>query len=283
MVSTIYALDRRAPPRALQPSCANVVQASGAWPAEERAPCRVLIANRQPIVRHGVRALLAREPDIEVVAETDSGTEAVRLARQLRPDIVLIDLLMPAPGGIAVTRMIHTDVPDTQVIVMTGVDEDAAAIEVIRAGAVAYLSNEARVEVLLRTIRGAATGQVALPAEAAVRLMRTVRQRGALSEREAEVLRLVARGLANKQIAGELGVSLSTIKSHVSSILAKLSVPTRTQLVLYAARTGLVAIERHELDAADEQAPSANGMFHERAGLLEARGAAKHGCGRHFA
>jgi DNA-binding NarL/FixJ family response regulator len=134
---------------------------------------------------------------------------------------------------------------------MSGVDEDAAAIEVIRAGAVAYLSKDIRVEELLRAIRSAGNGQVALPAEAAVRLVRTLHECGALSEREAEVLRLVARGLANKQIAQHLGVSLSTVKAHVSSILNKLSLPTRTQLALYAARTGLVALEAQELGTAD--------------------------------
>jgi DNA-binding NarL/FixJ family response regulator len=217
--------------------------------AQRRGTCRVLIANRQPIVRHGVRALLAGEPDVTVVAETDSGAEAVRLAQQLRPDIVLVDLLLPAPDGISVTRMIRADVPATRVIVMTGVDEDAAAVEAIRAGAVAYLPKEVPVEVLLRAIRGATTGQVALPAEVAARLLGLgcVGRREALSEREAEVLRLVARGLPNKQIARELGISLSTVKSHVGSLLAKLSLPTRTQLALYAAQTGLVALEFHGL------------------------------------
>jgi DNA-binding NarL/FixJ family response regulator len=226
----------------------------------------VLIANQQPIVRHGVRALLASESDVEVVAETGSGVEAVRLARRFRPDVVLVDLLLPAPGGLAVTRMIRADVPETQVVVMTGVDEDAAAIEVIRAGAVAYLSKDAPVEGLLRAIRGAAAGQVALPTEAAVRLMRVLGRRGALSEREAEVLRLVARGLVNKQIARELGVSLSTVKAHVSNILSKLSLPTRTQLALYAARTGLVALEHHEVETTDGDGMDAHGAGQGRAG-----------------
>ena len=253
MVSTGYApaLEKRGRPRAGEGSDSNVVHVSGGRTVEGRATCRVLIANQQPIVRHGVRALLASESDIEVVAETGSGVEAVRLARRFRPDVALVDLLLPAPGGIAVTRMIRADVPETQVVVMTGVDEDAAAIEVIRAGAVAYLSKDAPVEELLRAIRGAGAGQVALPAEAAVRLMRVLGRRGALSEREAEVLRLVARGLVNKQIARELGVSLSTVKAHVSNILSKLSLPTRTQLALYAARTGLVALEHHEVETTD--------------------------------
>jgi DNA-binding NarL/FixJ family response regulator len=241
MLSTGYAvaIEKRAAPRAVQtllPRAGERVQAVAA--------CRVVIANQQPIVRHGVRALLASERDIEVVAETDNGPEVVRLARRFRPDVVLVDLLLPGQGGIWVTRMIRADLPETQVIVMAGVDEDAAAIEVIRAGAAAYLSKDARVEALLRAIRSAGSGQVALPAHAAVRLMRALRRGGALSEREAEVLRLVAGGLSNKQIAHELSVSLSTVKAHVSSILTKLCLPTRTQLALYAARTGLVALER---------------------------------------
>jgi DNA-binding NarL/FixJ family response regulator len=229
-------------------------------PAEGQGTCRVLIANQQPIVRHGVRALLADAPDLEVVAEADTGAEAVRLARRFRPDVVLVDLLLPTPGGISVTRMIRADAPATRVIVMTGVDEDAAAVEVIRAGAVAYLSKDARVDVLLRAIRGAATGHVALPAGVAARLMgagRTGDRRDVLSEREVQVLRLVARGLSNKEIARELGVSLSTVKSHVGRLLAKLSLPTRTQLALYATRTGLVGFDRHELDPVDRRAPGA--------------------------
>jgi DNA-binding NarL/FixJ family response regulator len=234
-----------------------LVPISGGRRVDGSAPCRVLIANREPIVRHGVRALLAAEPDLEVVGETDDGAEAARLAARLRPDVVLVDLLMSAPGGIALTRMIRADAPGTQVIVMTGVDEDAPAIEAIRAGAAAYLSKDARVDVLLRAIRGAGAGQVGLPAEAAARLVRVMDRREGVTERETEVLRLVARGLPNKQVARALGITQSTVKSHVGSILAKLSLPSRTQLALYAARTGLVALERHEAGTADADATSA--------------------------
>ena len=126
---------------------------------------------------------------------------------------------------------------------MTGVDEDASAIESIRAGAAAYLLKDARIEDLLRTIRGAGAGQVALPAQTVARMVRLVGGHEVLTHRETEVLYLVARGLANKQVARELGITESTVKTHVSGILAKLGLPSRTQLALYAARTGLVALD----------------------------------------
>ena len=138
------------------------------------------------------------------------------------PDVVVIDQLMPEVDGISATRMIRADLPNTEVVVMTGLDEDASAVESIRAGAIAYLLKDTRVEVLLRAIRGAGAGQVAMPAQAAARLVRVVGRQEALSERESEVLRLVALGMANKQIARELGIAQSTVKSHVGSIFGKL-------------------------------------------------------------
>lgn len=204
---------------------------------------RVLIANHQPIVRHGLRALIANEPDLEMIGETDDGGEAVRMARQLRPDVVLIDLSIPTVDGISATRMIRAELRDTQVVVMTGVHEDTSAIEAIRAGAAAYLLKDARIDDLLRTIRGAGAGQVALPAQMAARMVRLVGGRDVLSQRETDVLSLVARGLANKQVARQLGITESTVKTHVSGMLSKLGLPSRTQLALYAARNGLVALD----------------------------------------
>src|SRR5215213_1872215 len=139
-----------------------------------RVTIRVLIANHQPIVRHGVRAVIANEPDLQVIGETNDGGEAVRLARQLRPDVVLIDLSIPTVDGISATRMIRAELPDTQVIVMTGGHEDASAIEAIRAGAAAYLLRDSRIDDLLRTLRGAGAGQVALPAQTVARMLRLV-------------------------------------------------------------------------------------------------------------
>ena len=130
---------------------------------------RVLIANQQPIVRHGLRAVIASEPDLQVVGEADDGGEAVRIARQLRPNVVLIDLSIPTVDGISATRMIRAERRDTQVVVTSGVDADAAAIEAIRAGAAAYLLKDSRIDELLGAIRGAGAGQVALPAQMVTR------------------------------------------------------------------------------------------------------------------
>jgi DNA-binding NarL/FixJ family response regulator len=216
---------------------------STAHSENSRATLRVLIATHQPIVRRGLRDVIASESDLQVVGEADEGLEAVRLARQLRPDVVLIDLSIPSMDAISATRMIRAELRDTQVVVMTGVDTDTAAIEAIRAGAAAYLLKDVRIEELLRTIRGAGAGQIALPARAMARMIRPLGGHEILSHRETEVLRLVARGLANKQIARELGISLSTVKTHVNAILSKLGLPSRTQAAMYAARTGLVALD----------------------------------------
>lgn len=208
---------------------------------ERHSRTRVLIANHQPIVRHGLRALLSEAADIDVVAEAASGREAVQKARLLRPDVLVIDLLMPDLDGISVTRMVRAECPATEVVVMTGATDDRAAVDSIRAGAAAYLPKDAQVDLLLRSIRSAGGGQVALPSQAAARLVRVVGRPDALSERESEVLRLVAQGMANKQIARELGIAQSTVKSHVGNIFGKLGLLSRTQVALYAARTGMVS------------------------------------------
>jgi DNA-binding NarL/FixJ family response regulator len=213
---------------------------------------RVVIASHQPLVRHGLHGLLAAEPEIEIVGESVDGPDAVRLARRLRPDLVLVDMGIQALDAIAVTRTIRAELRDTRVIVISGGNDDVSAVESVRAGATAYLRREARTEDLLRAIRSAVAGQVVLPAQAVARLLRSMGRHQALSERETEVLYLVARGLANKQVARDLGIAESTVKCHVSGILTKLGLPTRTQIALYAARTGLVALDRSGTDAADD-------------------------------
>ena len=217
-----------------------------------RVTVRVLIASHQPIVRHGLRGLLVAEPEIEIVGESDDGSDAVKMARRLRPDLVLIDMGIQTLDAIAVTRTIRSELRDTQVIVISGGNDDASAVESVRAGATAYLRREALIEDLLRAIRSAVAGQVVIPARAVAGLLLSMGRHQALSERETEVLCLVARGLANKQVARELGIAESTVKCHVTAILTKLGLPSRTQIALYAARTGLVALDCITTDSTDK-------------------------------
>jgi NarL family two-component system response regulator LiaR len=218
-------------------------------PASGRATLRVLIANHQPIVRYALKSVITSEPDLQVIGETDDGGEAVRFARQLRPDIALIDLSMPTVDGISATRMIRAALPNTQVVVVSGVDEDTSAVEAIRAGAAAYLLKDVRIEELLRAIRGASTGQIVLPASMATRMVRPRGGHDVLSHRESEIVHLVAHGLANKQVARQLGIMESTVKTHMSGILSKLGLASRTQLALYAARNGLAALDHLGADS----------------------------------
>lgn len=234
------------------PSYADPVPISSTRPPGGRATVRVMIASHQPIVRHGLHGLLTAEPEIEIIGQSDDGSDAMRLARRLRPDLVLIDMGIQTLDAIAVTRMIRSELRDTQVIIISGGNDDVSAVESVRAGATAYLRREARIEDLLRAIRSAVAGQVVIPARAVARLLRSMGRHQALSERETEVLYLVARGLANKQVARDLGIAESTVKCHVTAILTKLGLPSRTQVALYAARTGLVVLDSPRADSADD-------------------------------
>jgi two-component system, NarL family, response regulator LiaR len=207
---------------------------------------RVLITDDHGVVRQGLRMFLSLDPDFEVVGEASNGEEALAMARDLGPDVVLMDLLMPVMDGISATEKIRAELPDVEVIALTSVLEDASVTGAVRAGAIGYLLKDTDSEELSRAIKAAAEGRVHLAPEAAARLMREVRAPDspeALTDREAEVLRLLARGKANKQIASSLYVSEKTVKAHVSSILMKLGVQSRTQAALYAVRTGLVSID----------------------------------------
>jgi len=206
---------------------------------------RILIADDHSVVRQGLRMFLALDPELEVVAEATDGAEAVRLARELQPDVVLMDLLMPRVDGIAATQEIRRTLPDTEVLALTSVLEDASVVGAVRAGAIGYLLKNTEADELRRAIKAAAAGQVQLSPEAATRLMREVRSPEspeALTERETDVLRLLAEGKANKEIAQVLSIGEKTVKTHVSNILAKLGVQSRTQAALYAARIGMVTI-----------------------------------------
>jgi NarL family two-component system response regulator LiaR len=207
---------------------------------------KVLITDDHGVVRQGLRMYLGLDPELEVVGEASNGEEALRMARELEPDVVLMDLLMPVMDGITATEAIRTELPDVEILALTSVLEDASVSGAVRAGAIGYLLKNTEADELKRAIKAAAEGQVQLAPEAAARLMREVRapeSPEALTERETEVLKLLALGKANKQISRALFVEEKTVKTHVSSILRKLGVRSRTQAALHAVRTGLVSID----------------------------------------
>lgn len=209
-------------------------------------PIHILLADDHAVVRQGLRMFLNLDPELEIVGEAGNGAEAVRLAHQLKPDVVLMDMIMPVMDGITAIGHIRRELPDTEVIALTSVLEDEKVIGAVRAGAIGYLLKDTQADELCRAIKAAAAGQVQLSPQAAARLMREVKvpeSPEALTERETDVLRLLARGKANKEIAQALIIGEKTVKTHVSNILAKLGVPSRTQAALYAVRIGLVSTD----------------------------------------
>jgi DNA-binding NarL/FixJ family response regulator len=207
---------------------------------------RVLIVDDHEVVRQGLKTFLGLDPELEIVGEAEDGAEAVAQARILRPDVVLMDLLMPRMDGLTAIRALRAELPDVEVIALTSVLEDSSVGEALRAGAIGYLLKDTKPQELRRAIRAAADGQVQLSPQAAARLVREVRAPESpetLSDRETDVLRLLARGLANKQIARDLSITEKTVKSHVSSILGKLGLQSRTQAALYAGRMGLLPVD----------------------------------------
>jgi NarL family two-component system response regulator LiaR len=207
---------------------------------------RILIADDHSVVRQGLQMFLGLDEALEVVGEAANGEEAVRLARELKPDVVLMDLLMPVMDGVTATAAIRRELPDTEVVALTSVLEDQMISEAIRAGAIGYLLKDTQADELSRAIKAAAAGQVQLSPQVATRLMRELRvadKPEKLTDREVEVLQLLARGKSNKEIAAALFIGEKTVKTHVSNILSKLGVSSRTQAALYAVRTGLVPSE----------------------------------------
>ncbi|HEX5441033.1 MAG TPA: response regulator transcription factor [Ktedonobacterales bacterium] len=205
---------------------------------------RILIADDHSVVRQGLKMFLALDPELEVVGEAANGEEAVRKAAELRPDVVLMDLLMPKMDGVTATATIRRAQPDTEVIALTSVLEDATVVAAVRAGAIGYLLKDTQADELCGAIHAAAAGQVRLAPQAAARLMNEVRtpeNPDMLTEREIEVLRLLAQGQANKEIARSLHIAEKTVKTHVSNILAKLGLQSRTQAALYALRVGIAS------------------------------------------
>jgi DNA-binding NarL/FixJ family response regulator len=207
---------------------------------------RILVADDHGVVRQGLKMYLELDPELEIVGQAVDGAEALRLARELKPDVVLMDLLMPAMDGIAATRAIRRELPDVEVIALTSVLEDGMVFDAMRAGAVGYLLKDTNARALCQAVKAAAAGQVQLSPQVAERLMREVpvpESPETLTRRETEVLRLLARGRSNKEIAVDLSIAEKTVKTHVSNILGKLGVSSRTQAALYAIRIGLVSLE----------------------------------------
>ena len=207
-------------------------------------PIRVLIADDHSVVRQGLRMFLAADAEIEVVGEARDGAEALRLTRQLQPDVVLMDLLMPVMDGMTATATIRRELPDIEVVALTSMLEDKSVVEAIRSGAVGYLLKDTEAHELRRAIRAAAAGQVQLSPQVTARLVREVaapEQPQPLTERETSVLGLVAQGQSNKDIARTLSIGEQTVKTHVAHILGKLGVSSRTQAALYAVRIGLAS------------------------------------------
>jgi NarL family two-component system response regulator LiaR len=210
---------------------------------------RILIVDDHGVVRQGLRMYLSLDPELEVVAEAANGAEALRLAHELEPDVVLMDLLMPVMDGIAATAAIRRELPEIEVIALTSVLEDSAVYGAMRAGAIGYLLKDTAAEDLCRAIKAAAAGQVQLSPPVAARLVREVpapQQTEPLTERETEVLWQLAQGKSNKEIAAALVIAEKTVRTHVSNILAKLGVASRTQAVLHAVRSGLVSLDPAE-------------------------------------
>lgn len=201
-------------------------------------PIRILIVDDHAVVRQGLRMFLALDEDLEIVGEARNGREAVDLAVRLGPDVVLMDLLMPEMDGITAIRAMRQQAPDTEIVALTSVLEDASVVGAVRAGAIGYLLKDTQAEELCRAIRAAAAGQVQLSPEAAARLMRELRAPHSpvddLSEREREVLGLLAQGLSNREIGERLSITEKTVKSHVGGVLSKLGVTSRTQAALFA-------------------------------------------------
>jgi two-component system, NarL family, response regulator LiaR len=218
-------------------------------------PIRVLLVDDHAVVRKGLRALFEREPGIEVAGEADSGEQAVQVADRLRPDVVLMDLEMPGMGGVEATRRITEHRPATKVVVLTSHASEEDVFPALKAGALGYLLKHSAPDDVLRAIRQAHRGETVLHPTIARMVLQELhrpaqpkqaRTTDPLSERELEVLRLLARGMSNQDIADALVVGEATVRSHVSSILRKLQLASRTQAALYALREGLATLDEQD-------------------------------------
>jgi len=208
---------------------------------------RLLIVDDHKMVREGLKIYLSTEPEITVVGEAENGEEAARLAAELRPDVILMDLIMPGVDGIEGTKRCLAVCPDTRVIVLTSMPDDELVVPAVRAGALSYILKDISADELAETIKKAVSGKPTLHPVAAQRMMQELtappRPREGVEEispREMEVLRLIAQGLSNKEIGDRLFIGERTVKTHVSHLLEKLQLQDRTQLAIYALQNKLV-------------------------------------------
>ena len=209
-------------------------------------PIRLLIVDDHELVRQGFIAMMSVEPNLDVVGEAADGVEAVELARSLQPDVILLDLAMPRKDGIVATREIRVDNPNARILIITSFAEDEKVFQAVKAGALGYLLKDSSPEALLRAINAVYEGRLSLHPDIALKLIEELNRpldqpptEDPLTEREEEVLILVAKGLSNKEIAERLVVTERTVSAHVSNILGKLHLANRTQAALYALREGL--------------------------------------------
>jgi two-component system, NarL family, response regulator LiaR len=215
----------------------------------EETVIRVLIAEDHRVVRQGLRFLLSQEDDVDVVGEAADGLEALESVRRLRPDVMVLDLFMPRLDGIAVLKAMQEEGLEAKVLVLTSSQNEDHLLAAVRAGALSFLPKTAGVDQVVASVRAAARGESVLEPSATARLLRELRGRAkrdpldALSPRELDVLTALARGRSNRQIARGLSVTEETVKSHVSSILAKLGLPDRTQAAIFGLQHHLVPLD----------------------------------------
>ena len=214
---------------------------------------QVLIADDHPVVRKGLRLLLTSEPGLEMVGEAADGVEAIEAYQHHQPDVLLLDLQMPRKGGLDVIRELHQTFPKARILVLTSFSEDEKVFSAIKAGAMGYLMKDATPEAIVQSIREVYQGRPSLHPDVAYKLMRELNRPDTdlppteepLTGREVDILRLVAKGLSNQQIADRLVISERTVRTHISHILDKLHLANRTQAALFALRQGFASLDEN--------------------------------------
>lgn len=210
---------------------------------------KILIVDDHPVVREGIGAMLKREPDFRIIGEASNGNEALEKARELSPDVILMDLRMPEVDGVEAIKRIKTEKPDIKFIILTTYSDDEYIFKGIAAGARAYLLKDAPRDELFKAIRAVSRGESLIQPVVASRLLDKLAELSnktssveMLSEREIEVLNLMAKGASNKDIADQLSITQSTVKTHITSIFQKLDVTTRTEAVTTALKKGIIQL-----------------------------------------